>query len=59
MGNKISTVLWFCFLPPSCLCCPGLLLLYIYGLSKTQEEQLDGWKDGEMKLQIERGLQEG
>lgn len=32
-----------------------LLILHIYGLSKTQEGQLDGWEDREMKLQTRGG----
>lgn len=33
-----------------------LLILHIYGLSKTQEGQLDGGEDREMKLQTRGGM---
>lgn len=42
---------FFCFFPLRCL-----LILHIYGLSKTQEGQLDGGEDREMKLQTRGGM---
>lgn len=53
MGNEHSTSRSF-FLFFFLLRC--LLILHIYGLSKTQEGQLDGGEDREMKLQTRGGM---
>lgn len=53
MGNEPSTSQSF-FLFFFLLRC--LLILHIYGLSKTQEGQLDGGEDREMKLQTRGGM---